>query len=93
MINWYSVTVEMQRRQDEIANAAAHNHSKHIMRRPEKSQKKSSHMMAELLIQTGNWLVNLGCRFQEPYAKLATAARQQIQQEHITAPQKAPCAS
>lgn len=93
MINWYSVTVEMQRRQDEIAQAAAHNHNKHIMRRPEKGPNKSSHIMAEVLIQTGNWLVSLGGRFQEPYAKLATATRQQLQQEHIMAPQKAPCTS
>lgn len=93
MINWYSVTVEMQRRQDEIASAAAHNHSKHIMRRPEKSPKKSSYIMAEVLIQSGNWLVNLGCRLQEPYTKLAAVTRQQIQQQHIMTPQKAPCAS
>ena len=93
MINWFSVMVETQRRQDEIASAAAHNYSKHIMRQPDKGQKKSSHIMAEVLIQTGNWLVNLGCRWQEPYAKLATATRNQIQQEHIMAPQKAPCTS
>ncbi len=93
MINWYSVTVEMQRRQDEIAAAAEHNHNKHIMRRPGQAHRKSGHMMAQAFIQTGNWLVELGCRLQAPYARLATATRSGMQQEHIMTPQKAPCAS
>jgi hypothetical protein len=93
MINWYSVTIEMQRRQDEIARAAEHNRNKHIMRQPGEARKRSGHIMAEALIQAGTWLVNLGCRLQTPYARLTTATRSQLQQNHIMTPQKAPCAS
>lgn len=93
MINWYSVTVEMQRRQDEIARAAEYNRAKHIMRQPGQEHKKSGHIMAELLIQTGNWLVSVGCRLQTPYMRLATATRNGMQQDHIMGPKKAPCAS
>ena len=93
MINWYSVTVEMQRRQDEIAAAADRNRNIHIMRQPEKARRKRGHIMAEVLNLVGNWLVNLGCRLQTPYAKLATATRSGMQQRHIMTPHKAPCAS
>jgi hypothetical protein len=93
MINWYSVIVETQRRQDEIARAAENNHLKHIMRQPGQTRKRKGHIMAQVLIQPGNWLVSLGCRLQTPYATLALATRKQLQQEHIMAPQKAPCAS
>jgi hypothetical protein len=93
MINWFSVTVEVQRRQDEIAAAAEHNRNKHIMRQPGEARKKSGHIMAEVLILVGNWLVNLGCRLQAPYARLTTATRSGMQQHHIMTPQKAPCAS
>jgi len=93
MINWYSVIVEMQRRQDEIARVAQENRGKHIMRQPGEVRKRSSHIMAEILIQAGNWLVNMGCRLQTPYERLATATRTGMQQSHIMAPKKAPCAS
>jgi hypothetical protein len=93
MINWYNVMVEMQRRQDEMARVEAHYRDRHIMQKPARPRKKSGHIMAELLIQTGNWLVNTGCRLQTRYTTLALAARQGMQQEHIMAPSKAPCAS
>jgi hypothetical protein len=93
MINWYSVIVENQRRQDEVAQAAAHNYQKHIMRQPGQTQTGKGHIMAQLLIQTGHWLVSLGCRLQAPYATLALATRKGLKQEHIMGPQKAPCAS
>ena len=93
MINWYSVIVETQRRQDEIAHVAEYNRQKHIMRQPGQTQKRSGHIMAQLLIKTGNWLVSTGCRLQAPYASLALATRKGLQQEHIMGPQKAPCAS
>ena len=93
MINWHSVIVETQRRQDEIARAADYNRTKHIMREPGQTRKRQGHIMAQVLIQTGNWLVNLGCRLQRPYTTLALATRKQLQQEHIMGPKKAPCAS
>jgi hypothetical protein len=93
MINWYSVTVEMQRRQDEIARAAEYKRNKHIMRRPDEIRRKRGQIVAEMIIQAGNWLVNLGCRLQAPYVRLATATRSGLQQDHIMNPQKAPCAS
>jgi hypothetical protein len=93
MINWYSVIVETQRRQDEVARAAAHNYQKHIMGQPGQTWKNKGHIMAQLLIQAGTWLVNVGCRLQTPYTTLALATRKGLQQDHIMGPQKAPCAS
>lgn len=93
MINWYSVQVEMQRRQDEVARAAEYNRAKHIMRMPGEGRKKNGHIMAELLIQTGNWLVTAGCKLQAPYVRLASATRSGMQQDHIMGPKKAPCTS
>ncbi|MFZ0549088.1 MAG: hypothetical protein WAM60_26815 [Candidatus Promineifilaceae bacterium] len=91
MINWYSVMVEMQRRQDEMARAAERSQNKHIMNRPNKSPKDAGHIMAQLLIQTGTWLINTGNRFQEPCERLVLATRQGLQQDHIMTPHKAPC--
>lgn len=92
MINWYHVMLEMQRRQDEIASAAKHNHNKHIMRQPDEGRKKRSHIMAKILFHTGTWLVELGCRLQTRYERLALATRNGLQQDHIMNPHEAPCA-
>lgn len=93
MINWYSVIVEQQRREDEVVRAADYNRQKHIMRQPGQTHKQKGHIMAQVLIKTGNWLVSAGCRLQAPYATLALATRNGLQQDHIMGPQKAPCAS
>ena len=94
MINWNSVLVEQQRRQDEVSRAMEYHRLQHIRRQPtEETRKRKGHIMAPVLIRAGNWLVSVGCRLQAPYASLALAARNGIQQDHIMAPHKAPCAS
>lgn len=92
MINWNHVLVEQQRRQDEIAQAMEYHQHKHILGQFSETRKRKVHIMAPVLIRAGNWLVSVGCRLQAPAASLALATRQGLQQDHIMAPQKAPCA-